>query len=269
MEFIHCTRIRKQQSILRKCREDLAVRKTSFTEFPIETLIGKGPNGGDPKISDVQFDASTSVNLCTPSPTLSFDSGEDNPMNELFNCIEMNEKLECQKSHVLDQENSIIDNPVILQGLELYEYMLVEPCQNLEIRSDVVCTDDASLVIPPPQKMDISPNLQTSELAIGDIEDTIEATKPLISSPHSMEKFEYDHVLKSSSNQSICPPSFELLDQSDMDVCDKIQPSFVAKSPLRLMNNSRPKYSTPYTYSKSNLILDRCRRGSVDIQAVG
>ncbi|KMZ67982.1 hypothetical protein ZOSMA_24G00020 [Zostera marina] len=30
MEFIHCTRIRKQKTILRKCREDLDVRKTSY-----------------------------------------------------------------------------------------------------------------------------------------------------------------------------------------------------------------------------------------------
>ncbi|KMZ60006.1 hypothetical protein ZOSMA_62G00460 [Zostera marina] len=89
----------------------------------------------------------------------------------------------------------------------------------------------------------------------GDIVDTIEPAKPLISSPQPSAESDVAHVLKSSTNQSICPPSFELLDQSYMDVCDNSQPSVVSNFPVRVVTNSGTKASTPYTYSKSNLIF--------------
>ncbi|KMZ62954.1 hypothetical protein ZOSMA_431G00110 [Zostera marina] len=176
-------------------------------------------------------------------------------MNELFDCIERNEKLECQMGDVLGKECQKIDSPVVLQGFELYEYMLVEPCQNLEITSDEVSNDVTIYVTPPPPKMFIPPNLRTSELPVVDIAEAIEPVEELILSPQPLPESNAIHVLKSSTNQSVCPPSFELLDQSYMDVCDNTQPSVVSNIPVRVVTNSVTKPSTPYTYSKSNLIL--------------
>ncbi|KMZ57617.1 hypothetical protein ZOSMA_84G00550 [Zostera marina] len=240
MEFKHYTRMRKGKSNLRKCRADVVVCKTSCAD----TANVNGHDCVETKITDVHSDVPTTVDLRTPSPTLSFDSFKDNPMNELFDCIERNEKFECQTVDGLGQECQKIDSPVVLQGFELYEYMLVEPCQNLEITSDEVSNDVTSHVTPPSPKMFMPPNIQTSELPVVDI-----------SSPQPLPESNGTHVLKSSTNQSVCPPSFELLDQSYMDVCDNTQLSVVSNIPVKVVTNSGKKPSTPYTYSKSNLIL--------------
>ncbi|KMZ57429.1 hypothetical protein ZOSMA_86G00650 [Zostera marina] len=173
-------------------------------------------------------------------------------MNELFNCIEMNEKLACHENPSINEHYPTIESPVILQGLELYEYMLVEPCQNLDIESDEIPTTSA---YPPPQGMDKSANLQTLSSVNAHNEETNKSISECVSSSHPMIINDHVDVVHPPANEHICPPSFDLLDQFDMDVVDKTQSSFVPNSPVNLLSDSVVKSSTPYAYSKSNLIL--------------
>ncbi|KMZ69057.1 hypothetical protein ZOSMA_222G00020 [Zostera marina] len=198
---------------------------------------------------DLPLDVSTNVDLCTPSPITSFDLDPENPMNELFNCIEMKEKLASQENPSINQQQPTIGIPVILQGLELYEYMLVEPCQNLDIKSDKISTTDSITANPPPQRMDDSANLQTSSIVNAHNEETNKAISQGVSSSHSKIIIDQVDVLKRPINQTICPPSFDLLHQFGMDVVEKKQSSVNPNSPVQLVSDS------PYAYSKSNLIL--------------
>ncbi|KMZ76173.1 hypothetical protein ZOSMA_105G00010, partial [Zostera marina] len=240
MEFKHYTIMRKGKSNLRKSTADVVVCKKSSAD----TTNDNGNDCVEAKITDVHMDAPTTVDLRTPSPTLSSDSFKDNPMNELFDCIEMNEKFECQTVDGLGQDCQKIDSPVVLQGCELYEYILVEPCQNLEITSNEVSNDATTHVTTLSPEICIPPNNQTSELPVVDI-----------SSPQSCPESNGTHVLNSSTNQFVFPPSFELLDESYMDVCDNTQLSVPSNIPVKVDSNLVKTPSTPYTYSKSNLIL--------------
>ncbi|KMZ74739.1 hypothetical protein ZOSMA_122G00060 [Zostera marina] len=195
---------------------------------------------------DLELDLSTNVDLSTPSPTSSFDFNSENPMNDLFRCIEMRETLASKENLSVNLQEPTNCSPVIVQGSESSEYMLVE---------DEIPMPDSITGNPPPEKMVDSSNILISSSIVDHEEVANKAISNGVTSTHSKIINDQAVFLNGAVNQTVCPPSFDLLHKLGIDVAEEKQCSGYPNSPVHLVRESVEKLSTPYAYSKSNLIL--------------
>ncbi|KMZ64917.1 hypothetical protein ZOSMA_344G00070 [Zostera marina] len=164
-------------------------------------------------------------------------------MNELFRCIEMKETLASKENISVNLQEPTNCSPVIVQGSE---YMLVE---------DEIPIPDSITGYPPPERMVDSSNIIISSSIDAHEEVANKAISNGVSSTHSKIINDQSVVLNGPVNQTVCRPSFDLLHQFGIDVAEDKQCSGFPNSPVHLVRESVEKLSTPYAYSKSNLIL--------------
>ncbi|KMZ71882.1 hypothetical protein ZOSMA_172G00080 [Zostera marina] len=139
--------------------------------------------------------------------------------------------------HPTFESSIIVRSPVLIDGIDMYEEILTDALENLQISSGKIELD---VIASPHYNKEVS----TEEIA------------DFLDSQCNVELNNYNTISEEApARQLISRPSFDILSDYHSDAIEQLQHTSEYNSPTKIKTSETDKPATPYIYSRTNLIV--------------